>query len=136
MFKYLVYISLSVALFSCGEKEETVVVKKKIEKPENLVKIENGVFTEFYPGGKQIKFQGEQDELKQRHGRWTFYSENGTELSITHFEHGVKHGHTIVKYPNGNMHYVGEYDNGKEIGVWQMYDEQGNRTEKDYDKIN
>jgi antitoxin component YwqK of YwqJK toxin-antitoxin module len=41
-----------------------------------------------------------------------------------------------VKYPNGNMHYVGEYDNGKEIGKWQMYDEQGNVTVTDYDALN
>ncbi|TXI87107.1 MAG: hypothetical protein E6Q37_02665 [Crocinitomicaceae bacterium] len=135
MFKYVVAISLAISVVGCTEKEETAE-KPKIEKKEDLVVVKNGLFTEYYPGKKQVKFQGQQDELKQRHGRWTFYSESGIELSITHYIHGVKHGHTIVKYPNGNMHYVGEYDNGKEIGKWQMYDEQGNVTVTDYDALN
>ena len=137
MFKYLVYISLSVVLFSCKGNEEPVAEEEvKTEKPEDLVVVENGVFTEYYPGKKHIKFQGQQDELKQRHGRWTFYSEAGIELSITYFDHGQKHGHTIVKYPNGNLHYVGEYDHDKEIGIWQTFDENGGKTITDYDKIN
>lgn len=135
MFKYVVAISLAISVVGCTEKEETAE-KPKIEKKEDLVVVKNGLFTEYYPGKKQVKFQGQQDELKQRHGRWTFYSESGIELSITHYIHGVMHGHTIVKYPNGNMHYVGEYDNGKEIGKWQMYDEQGNVTVTDYDALN
>lgn len=136
MFKYLVCISLSIVLFSCKEKEQETVETVKTEKPEDLVLVENGVFTEYYPGKKRIKFQGSQDDLQQRHGRWTFYSEAGIELSITYYEHGKKHGHTIVKYPNGNLHYVGEYDNDKEIGEWQVYDENGVKTVMDYNEIN
>ncbi len=97
---------------------------------------ENGVFTEYYPDGKNIKFQGQQDDDKKRHGQWIYYSETGEELTITHYDHGVMHGHTIVKYPNGKLHYVGEYDQGKEIGVWMIYDENGNMSEKNYDLIN
>lgn len=136
MFKYVVAISLAISVVGCTEQKEETAETPKIEKKEDLVVVKDGLFTEYYPGKKQIKFQGQQDELKQRHGRWTFYSESGIELSITHYIHGVKHGHTIVKYPNGNMHYVGEYDNGKEIGKWQMYDEKGNVTITDYDALN
>ncbi len=134
MFKYVVYLSLAVSLFSCGEDAKPVV-KKEIEKPEELVVIDNGLYTEYYPGKKHVKFQGQQDENKQRHGKWTYYSENGTEQSITYYDHGKKHGHTIVKYPNGNLHYIGEYDHDVEIGVWQMYDEAGVKTEKDYSNL-
>lgn len=135
MFKYVVCFALAVSLFSC-KGEEKPAEPKKVEKPEELVVIDNGLYTEFYPGRKQVKFQGQQDELKQRHGKWTFYSENGTELSITFYDHGKKHGHTIVKYPNGNLHYVGEYDHDKEIGEWVMYDEKGEKTVKDYNALN
>lgn len=135
-FRILMGLLVAFSVFSCKNDEPVKVEKPKIEKPEDLVVIENGLYTEYYPGKKHIKFQGQQDELKQRHGRWTFYSESGLELSITHYMHGIKHGHTIVKYPNGSLHYVGEYDNGKEIGVWKMYDENGVKTETDYGKIN
>lgn len=135
MIKYVVCLSLAVSLFSCNEDPKPVK-KEKVEKPEDLVVIENGQFTEFYPGRKQVKFQGMQDENKQRHGKWTFYSETGTELSVTFYDHGKKHGHTIVKYPNGMLHYVGEYDHDKEVGVWQMYDQDGVQTTKDYTTLN
>ena len=133
--KFAMALFVAVSMVACGGEEPVTVEKPKVEKPEDLVVIENGLYTEYYPGKKHIKFQGQQDEFKQRHGRWTFFSETGLELSITHYIHGVKHGHSIVKYPNGNLHYIGEYDNGKEIGVWKMYDENGVKTETDYTNV-
>jgi antitoxin component YwqK of YwqJK toxin-antitoxin module len=127
---------VSLVAFACSrneEKEEQTT--KKSEKIESLVEIKNGIFTEYYPGKKQIKFQGEQDNMGNRHGKWTFYSESGIEMSSTHYEHGKKHGASFAKYPNGAMHYMGEYENDKEVGVWKMYDEKGTLvTEKDYSK--
>ena len=100
---------------------------------ESLVDIHDGIFTEYYPGKKQKKFQGEQDENGQRQGKWTFYGPEGLELSTTHYEHGIRHGHSIVKYPNGAIHYYGEYNMDQQIGIWKSYDMQGNLTEeKDY----
>lgn len=135
MVKIILALFVALIFASCRTEETVKVEAPKVEKPEDLVVIENGLYTEFYPGKKNVKFQGQQDDLKQRHGRWTYFSESGLELSITHYMHGVKHGHSIVKYPNGNLHYIGEYDNGKEIGVWKMYDEKGVKTETEYDKI-
>lgn len=135
MYKTLFYLLLSATLFSCNGNENDAE-SAKTEKPEDLVVIENDLFTEYYPGKKQIKFQGMQDESKKRHGKWVFYSETGKELSITHYSHGAKEGHTIVKYPNGNLRYVGEYSNDLEVGIWIYYDEKGKKTEKDYDAIN
>lgn len=134
MFKYVIGMALAISLFSC-KGEESKPAEKKTGKKEELVVVNNGLFTEFYPGKKQVKFQGMQDEQKQRHGKWTFYSETGEELSITFYEHGKKHGHSIVKYPNGNLHYVGEYANDKEIGEWYIYDEKGVKTVKDYSTL-
>jgi antitoxin component YwqK of YwqJK toxin-antitoxin module len=136
IFKIVLALLVAASFASCGGDESANVEKPKNEKPADLVVIENGLYTEYYPGKKHIKFQGQQDEFKQRHGRWTFYSESGLELSITHYMQGIKHGHSIVKDPNGNLNYIGEYDNGKEIGVWKMYDEKGVKTETDYSNIN
>jgi antitoxin component YwqK of YwqJK toxin-antitoxin module len=117
-------------IIACENKSE----KKKEEIPkEILVEVKDGVFTEWYPGKKSIKFQGGQDELGNRDGKWTFYAENGTELSFTLYDHGKKEGFSLVKYPNGRIHYRGEYQNDEMIGLWSTYDEKGNLiNEKEY----
>ena len=129
--KKIVFLLATLFLISaCENKSE----KKKEEIPkEKLVEVKDGVFTEWYPGKKQIKFQGGQDELGNRDGKWTFYAENGTELSFTLYDHGKKEGFSLVKYPNGRIHYRGEYQNDEMIGLWSTYDEKGNLiNEKDY----
>ena len=130
-----IYILLlfSLSLLVACSRNEANQVKKKLPKKESLVDIHDGIFTEYYPGKKQKKFQGEQDTNGQRQGKWTFYGPEGLELSITHYEHGIRHGHSIVKYPNGAIHYYGEYNMDQQIGIWKSYDMQGNLTEeKDY----
>ena len=117
-------------IYACENNPE-----KKNEKipKEKLVEVKPGVFTEWYPGKKRIKFQGGQDELGNRDGKWSFYAENGTELSFTLYNHGKKEGFSLVKYPNGRIHYRGEYQNDEMIGLWSTYDEKGNLiNEKEY----
>lgn len=109
------------------------VDNEKITKKENLVDIKNGIYTEWYPGKKSKKFEGAQDEKYRRNGKWVFFSEGGNELSITFYSNGLKDGFSLVKYPNGRMHYRGEYRNDTMIGVWTTYDINGKITkEKDY----
>jgi antitoxin component YwqK of YwqJK toxin-antitoxin module len=116
-------------LVSCKDKQV-----EKIAKKENLVEIKNGIYTEWYPGKKNKKFQGAQDEKSRRDGKWVFYSEKGDELSITFYSNGLKNGFTIVKYPNGRMHYRGEYRNDTIVGLWTTYDQNGKITkEKNYE---
>lgn len=129
--KKIVFLLATLFLISACENNP----EKKNEKipKEKLVEVKDGVFTEWYPGKKSIKFQGGQDELGNRDGKWSFYAENGTELSFTLYDHGKKEGFSLVKYPNGRIHYRGEYQNDKMIGLWSTYDEKGNLiTEKDY----
>lgn len=120
--KYFVWSMMLLLLFSCGNEEEN---KLRKEAPESLVEVKNGIYYEWYPGKKQIKYKGGQDKNKKRNGIWTFYSENGTELSTTYYEHGLKEGFSIVKYPNGAIHYRGEYHQDKTVGVWTTYNEKG-----------
>jgi antitoxin component YwqK of YwqJK toxin-antitoxin module len=122
--------AISLGITGCTNNEEQTKETKKVE---NLVEIKDGIYTEWYPGKKQIKYRGGQDNEKRRHGVWTFYAETGTELSVTMYEHGLRTGHTVVKYPNGRLHYRGEYLNDKTVGVWTTYDEKGELiSEKDF----
>ena len=113
--KKIVFLLATLFLISACENNP----EKKNEKisKEKLVEVKDGVFTEWYPGKKRIKFQGGQDDLGNRDGKWTFYAENGTELSFTLYDHGKKEGFSLVKYPNGRIHYRGEYQNDKMIGL-------------------
>ncbi len=121
--KNTLLISLLLLLAACGEQEQKA--KKEAPKKENLVEINGNSFQEWYPGKKQLKFAGEQDEYKRRHGVWSYYAEDGKELSMTSYSHGLRNGFTIVKYPNGALHYKGEYRQDKTVGVWTTYDENG-----------
>ena len=136
----LLFIILTTVLFSCKEDEKVPAEKKDdtetVIEEENLVELKDGLFTEYYPGKKAIKFQGRQDKDGYRDGIWLFYSESGVELSMTNYEHGVRQGHSIVKYPSGAIHYTGEYTNDKPSGIWKTYDTAGKlASTKDYDKI-
>jgi antitoxin component YwqK of YwqJK toxin-antitoxin module len=125
---FLLILSL-VLLSSCSEAN----TKKKPTKKEVLVEVSNGIFTEYYPGRKAIKFKGPQDSNGQRNGRWFFYDEDGQEMSMTEYAHGKKNGFTFVRYPNGTMRYTGEYTDDVESGLWKFYDQQGNvNLEKNY----
>jgi antitoxin component YwqK of YwqJK toxin-antitoxin module len=129
--KYLLFIFIGLLVCSSCSTEETETIVKQEE--EQLVEIKNNVYTEWYPGKKQIKYRGGQDDKNQRHGKWSFYSETGLELSVTMYENGKKEGFTVVKYPNGALHYRGEYLNDEMVGVWTTYDEKGVvANEKDY----
>jgi antitoxin component YwqK of YwqJK toxin-antitoxin module len=116
-------------LLSCGETEsektEIPKDKQKVVNEEDLIKIKDGIFYEYYPDGKSLKFTGPQDKDGKRDGTWYYYSETGLELSMTVYKNGIKNGHSVVKYPDGRIHYYGEYKDDKMIGVWKTYDEKG-----------
>lgn len=123
-----IQLILSVALFfgilSCNSEEK--VEKKTEELP--LIETVNGVYTEYYPGRKVVKITGNVDQDSLRNGKWSFFSEQGKELSTTFFVHGLKEGHSIVKYPNGAIHYFGEYHLDKKVGVWKTFDPNGKES--------
>ena len=124
------FILLSLLVSCNGKQEDQSAVT---EKKEDLVEIKNGIYTEWYPGKKKIKFQGGQDEKAQRNGKWVFFSESGNELSFTFYSSGLKDGFTVVKYPSGRIHYRGEYRNDTIVGLWTTYDENGKVSkEKDF----
>jgi len=112
---------------------ESFSTKEKKGKTEVI----DGVFYEYYPGpGKKVRFQGPQDKDAKRDGKWIYFSEDGIELSVTNYHHGKRNGSTLVKYPNGNIHYIGEYRDDKIVGVWTTYSIEGEQlNKKDYGNL-
>ena len=163
MKKFILFAFIGVFTFSCKEnsdtEKETVTEKETannttektddvratnieidsntvttIDKTKGISEVVDGIYTEYYPGdAKKIKFQGPKDANGQRDGKWLYFSEDGVELSVTNYIHGKRNGPTLVKYPNGNIHYTGEYKNDKTVGVWTTYSPEGVQTsKKDY----
>lgn len=140
----MILILFTLTLFAC--KNDETKVDQSIQKTEenetennllpknrkDLITIKNNQYIEYYPGKKQIKFQGFVDENQLRDGKWIFYGENGAERSISFYKNGKRDGHTIVKYSNGKLHYTGEYEMDKKVGEWIIYDEKGKKTIKNY----
>ena len=88
MKQFALYLLLGFGMLnSCSEPEEP---KKEKELP--LIEIKDGVYTEYYPGRKAVKIRGPVDGNKLRNGKWALFTENGFELSVTHYIHGKKEG--------------------------------------------
>lgn len=72
-----------------------------------------------------------------RSGRVFFYFPNGHSQVEANFDNGLEEGPYIVFRENGIPYYQGNYHQGKRVGIWEFYDEEGNLTQtKDYDKTN
>lgn len=120
---------LTVILSACGGEPAPK------PKTESLVEVKNGIYYEYYPGRKAIKYKGSQDSEGRRDGIWYFYDENGREQSMTEYVRGVRNGASFVRFPSGNMRYYGNYTNDQPSGVWIIYNEDGSvQSEKDYGK--
>jgi antitoxin component YwqK of YwqJK toxin-antitoxin module len=126
----LLLVLLTITLPACTDtkKKET----NKEVAPEELVEIKDGHYKEWYPGKKQMKYQGELNQKGDREGKWNFYSEKGTLLSFTFYKEGKKNGYSVVKYPNGKIHYYGEYKDDQMVGEWTTYDPKGQKTVKNF----
>ena len=144
--KFTFLLLCSLLLWSCSnapkEKSENKTTEKVAEasdetpvEKEDLIEVNGNTYTEYYDADKtRIKFKGEQDQEKRRHGKWVHFHENGLEAGITFYTHGVRNGFSSVKRPSGAMYYHGEYKDDKPAGIWKYYDEDGKFShEQDYD---
>ena len=128
--RFLYYIMLSLIVASCSapDTEENTI---KIKEEPKLISEDNGTYTEWYPGRKQIKIKGRKDNQGRREGIWKHFSPEGTVLSVTVYTAGKKDGHIVVRYPNNVVHYSGEYQMDERVGVWKFYNEQGELTKEE-----
>lgn len=135
--KYAIVLFTLGLLFSCGEEETPKKEVELMQTREELIEIKDGIYTEYYQGRKKVKFRGPQDEGGLRHGIWNFYDENGVNISMTEYRHGLKNGVSLVKYSNGGTQYTGEYENDIQVGVWKTYDVKGKLIDtRDYTEMN
>ncbi|MBL8013055.1 MAG: tetratricopeptide repeat protein [Candidatus Omnitrophica bacterium] len=114
---------------------------------ENLVKIKNGFYKDFYSSGKirnrnyfqDGKFNGVQfsyfengyikEKSNFRHGvangKSVFYSEDGKVEGVFMYKDGKRNGVTKIYYPNGKMMYEIHYRDGKEAGMVKLFSDNG-----------
>jgi antitoxin component YwqK of YwqJK toxin-antitoxin module len=119
---------------SCSEKP--VEEESQVETYRPLIEVKDGVYTEWYPGHKQVKIKGRQTDAGERDGIWKHYTENGFEAAVTVYNNGKKDGHIVVYHPNGALYYRGEYRKDEQVGLWSFYDEEGNLVEEiNYDTL-
>lgn len=130
-FTLLFILLFTLSLPACTESKKKEGTKEVA--PEELVEIKDGHYKEWYPGKKHLKYEGELNKKGDREGKWNFYSEKGTLLSFTFYQNGKKEGHSVVKYPNGKIHYYGQYQNDKMVGEWVTYDAKGQKTIQNFD---
>lgn len=142
MRNFSLLVLMLVILVACKSKENNAPSTEKDQTEENillpknrqdLITIKNHEYTEYYPGKKQIKFHGFVDDNNERDGKWVFFGTSGQELSVSFYKNGKLDGHSVVRYPNGKLRYIGEYKDNKRIGEWEMYDLKGVKTVKKYD---
>ncbi len=127
--RIFIQILICIVLVACS----TDKAPKKPKASEQLIEVKHGLYSEWYPGKKQLKFQGSIDEKCNLDGKWVFFSPEGNELSTSVYDHGKREGFSVVKYPNGAVHYRGEYRNDVMVGIWTTFDEKGKvLNEKDY----
>jgi antitoxin component YwqK of YwqJK toxin-antitoxin module len=128
--------------------------RKKIFKarllPEKNIKILHGPYKKMQNG---LVLEEGFFYLGLKHGRWERYNKNNILLDkdyydqgfhkdaqviyydagrrqikeVQPFEYGEKTGTYVSYYPNGHIHWHGQYERGKRVGVWVEYFDFKNR---------
>lgn len=136
MVKYIIFLSLTILIFACSEEKNQTEDDSKTKQFEAdlplVTEDENGRYTEWYEGREQIKIQGRKDKEGRKDGIWKYFTERGVEKTITVYSHGKKDGHIVVRHPNGTIHYSGEYEMDKPVGVWKFYNDEGQLVERKF----
>ena len=61
----------------------------------------------------------------RREGHWVFYFPNGNKQSECTFVSGLEEGPYRVYRESGAPYYVGQCREGRYVGTWEIYDENG-----------
>jgi antitoxin component YwqK of YwqJK toxin-antitoxin module len=132
--KQILILAFSITLLiSCEENvtvnndiqvsSKNVVLDKPIQKPVKVVST-TGSFMEKYENGN-LKTEGWRNSSSQRDGIWYSYYEHGVKWSELSYVDGLKEGISMVYFPDGTVHYKGQYKNDKKVGTWTFYNEDG-----------
>jgi antitoxin component YwqK of YwqJK toxin-antitoxin module len=105
-FSALLYISVVVALGSCGSSKELVTVL--VEDPK---------------GNTELIYMGSAEPANMV--REVRYDAEGDSLAVTSLAEGVLHGEVMSFHPNGKRKEVTTYKEGKQTGAFKVYDLEG-----------
>jgi antitoxin component YwqK of YwqJK toxin-antitoxin module len=83
---------------------------------------------EYYDDGNLLKEGAIMNN--KRHGEWKSFYRKGNLWSVGNFDNGVRTDSIVGYYPNGALKYRGFYKDGQKSGTWELFDENGNYTEK------
>ena len=83
----------------------------------------NGMWTEWYANGNR-KFQGDRVDNKG-HGLTKWWHENGQLKKQGTYDMDTQVGVVVYWHPNGQIKEIQHYENGKKIGGFAKFDEQG-----------
>lgn len=122
MNRLLVFICISIALFTGCSNEEIVLEKGNYKVVFNS-KDEKYTGFRYYPDGS-IKSEEELNSLYEIDGIAKSYYENGSLLLYETFANGRKHGVEVAYFPSGSKKYVGQNESSRQDGVWYWYEDQ------------
>ncbi len=88
---------------------------------------QNGRIVKPLPDGGRI--EGTMRDGK-RVGPWHSYFAHGGPRSRVAYVDGVEEGLTEVFYESGLTYYVGQYHQGRNVGTWIFFDEEGNEIKR------
>ena len=131
MTKIIVYFTCVFALISCTESNDTNEYKgiaEKVVEEEVLIDTVSFQYNEWYPGRKQLKIEGVFDSNYLKNGKCVYYNQEGAEVSMTTYTHGLRQGFSIVRHENG--YYRGEYDQDEMVGLWTFFDNTGKKIKE------
>lgn len=123
----------SICLFSCSNEETTIATPE----PQKPVETYNGIpisekEPENYTGPIEVLYNNGLPKMTGnkknglREGRWQSWHPTGAPASECDYKNGVEHGEYMVFHEStGKIMITGQYENGKKIGSWTFYDEDG-----------
>ena len=100
----------------------------------NLHNCKNGPWKIWFPNGNL--FAEGKIKHKMAHGDWKYYSASN---KLIHFQQytalsnyfgtgnvlEAQTGKSTIYHDNGNIYAIGEYGNGRQIGIWKMFNKDG-----------
>jgi len=139
--KNIQILILFFALFitSCGDDFERIVISSYSDGTPLKV----GVYTwkgnsqilikeiNYYPNG-EIETEGELNEKGKKHGKWTYWYENGKKWIEENYSEDIRNGDYTEWYMSGEKSFNGEYSNGFPSGTWTFWNDEGKKTKKLY----
>jgi len=131
--QYLLVFILVLGI-SCSENKEENPEQDTVQEKQDTY---NGIpiskkEPEAYTGEVEVLYKNGLPKMKGfkrnglREGRWQSWHPTGVPASECDYKEGKEHGEYIVFHEStGEIMMTGQYDEGRKIGNWKFYNEEG-----------